>query len=219
MPDLSDSTAYKGAIILRGNLALPKLWQRLHDNAHQWGIMLDMPDQKKNLVALDSIDLDLLGRLAECPAEAWKLICFGAGATVMGAVGLSWCKGAVLADVWHVWAMTGLALLSHPIARRPARLLNPALVGETTSLHAILADAPNDPFLACVQAARAWSAISIDIDETAFAHVPVPVASFVCDAAKGRQMTGPRDQAFAACWSDWQDSPAAPAPVQASGGH
>lgn len=205
MQNIPEWSASKGAIIMPGRVTLPKIWQRLHDNATQWAILFDAKASPKNLAALDSVDLDLLGRLSECPADAWRAICSGAGNTLMGAVGLSWCRDVELMDVWNVWASSGLPLLSPPVCRRPARLLNPRLVGDTLSLNAMTTDSSDDSFLACVRAARAGSDILVDIEQTRVPHVPAVLAHFVLDAIRDRVVAGPQDRAFVDHWSRRQE--------------
>ena len=129
MDALPEWNALAGARLARGDVPLPKVWQRLHDNAAQWSIMHRSGMGAHNLKALDGIDRDILGRLSGVEASAWTSLCDGAGATLMGAVGLSWCEGAALADVWAMWTSTGVPLLPRGSHRRPARLLNPELVG------------------------------------------------------------------------------------------
>lgn len=219
MYDVPEWSADKGALMMPGGASLPKIWQRLHDNAKQWVILSDARALQKNLTALDSIDLDLLGRLSGCPADAWKLLCFGAGRTLMGAVGLSWCRDAKLSDVWDMWSSSGIPLLSPPIFRRPARLLNPELVGETVSLRAIVADTQSDVFLACVRAVRADANIQIDIEKAAIPQVPAVLAHFITDSIAKRGGDAPLDQAFLHYWSGRQDMRSAPALVKVEDAH
>lgn len=193
--------AYAGAIVLSRKSTLPKIWQWLHDNATQWEIMSRDGESSKNLLALDRIDRETLGLLGECPAEAWLKMCSGTGATQMGAVGLSWCRDARLADVWDMWTASQVPLKPTPVYRRPARMLNPALVGDETSLRRIVDRAKSDIFTACVHAARAGQNIVIDIPTSEIRTVPSVVASFVLYDLQRAPKDGPVEREFTAYWS------------------
>ena len=175
----------EGARLVEGDVPLPKIWQRLHDNATQWVIMANAGSAEKNLSALDKIDTDLLTRLSMAAAPDWRKMCEGAGITQMGAVGLSWCAGASLSDVWSMWSMAGQPLLPLPAFLRPARLLNPDLVGTGTKLSEIMNGAETDPFLACARCARAGAALEIDLSERQMSELAPEVLRFVLDAIEG----------------------------------
>lgn len=190
-----------GAHLLDGDVPLPKIWQRLHDNATQWVIMSGVAGQTKNLAALDEIDRGLLKRLTEADAANWQQLCVGAGATQMGAVSLSWCGGASLTDVWSLWSASGVALGPTPQFRRPAQLLNPDLIGENTRLSDILNVSKSDTFAACIRCARAGSDLLFDVPDEQVQLVPPDVARFLVDAVECDLMVSEQADFFFEYWS------------------
>ncbi|CUH78198.1 hypothetical protein TRM7557_01765 [Tritonibacter multivorans] len=175
MNDTTLLSPFTGAQLIGHETSLPKVWQRLHDNAFQWSHMLQTQAKQKNLDALDAIDLGLLSLLSDCPAKAWLTLCQGAGGTVMGAVALSWCQGAKLSEVRALWATSGVNITPVESFLRPARLLNPDMVQDQTSLKAILAETCDDIFLTAVKVVRAGRRLQLDLTEPEMQNLPFPL--------------------------------------------
>ena len=178
-PPVDDWIAYTGAHMVAPKASLPKIWIRLHDNAVQWTIMRNNRALRKNLDAVDGIDLDLMSMLSNASAAQWIDLCKGAGATVPGAIGLSWCADAKVEDVWAMWFESGVSLRPDPVARRFARMLNPALVQDTVSVSEIAAQAQRDVFPACIAVLRMNGTLNWDLPADRIASIPPVLAEFL----------------------------------------
>lgn len=70
----------------------------------------------------------LLQALSALPARRWFDLCNGAGWSAMAASALSWCEGARLDDVLHVYRTLNLQPKRGDAIARAASLINPALL-------------------------------------------------------------------------------------------
>ncbi|WP_147112934.1 hypothetical protein [Tateyamaria sp. syn59] len=109
-------------------LSLPATWVGLHASHEAW--IYATPDDRGRI---DDSDLSILRSLAEIPAARWSSLCSAAGWTPLGAAAMSWCEGATLREVREAWETVEPLLTVDEITCRPARLLNPALLPETTT--------------------------------------------------------------------------------------
>lgn len=196
-----DWIAYRGARMVGEKASLPKLWTRLHDNAVQWTIMCKQRAKKRNLDALNNIDLELMQMLSNCTDGRWIQLCKGAGETVPGAIGLSWCDDARIEDVWSMWFESGVPLGTDPVSRRFARLLNPALIEDVSNVSGLLRIAEKDVFLACVCLLRAEQPLIWDVSGESMQKAPDALAEFMLREFRHVESKPPSMQAFVDHWS------------------
>lgn len=183
--------------------SLPAIWQRLHDNNSSWTLLHTHRPAKKNLIALDNIDLKLLKSLEKCLANRWISLCVGAGQTQIGAVGLSWCSDATLSDVWSMWMDAKKPLMPNACDARPVRLLNPALLNEEHQLSAILRTYHADSFSTCVHIIRAGRHLDLDLDPTTIPRIPREIAGFIFEALHERGTSDRQYLEFINYWPEF----------------
>ena len=130
--------ALQGVIDLGDGLTPIDIWQGLHANAHAW---IDSPygvSQEQDRILIDGTDISVLRALSVYPVKKWIALCEAVGWTAYGAVGLSWCEGAELPQIWEAWEASGSALKPLPEYERPARFINPALLPRTRKITDII---------------------------------------------------------------------------------
>lgn len=143
----------------------------------------------------------ILSELNSISSDYWYGIMVNAGTSVYGAVALSWCEGAELAQVWEGWEASGFPLKPLPEYERPARFINPALLPATNSLKELvdLVEAKSLPICALMVAKR--DTLEMDLPD-AMARVANPqVAAFLKAHTERKPSRTPEDIALIAVWS------------------
>lgn len=113
-------------------------WFILHINAQSWSKIFHESKSIKSGAFIDKEDAAIFAKLSTQKCARWIKLCEALSWTSYGAVALSWCEGARLADVWSGWLASGFPLKPLPEYERPARFLNPALVPQTASLREVV---------------------------------------------------------------------------------
>jgi hypothetical protein len=179
MANPNSSDPLLGVIDLADDIAPVDVWQGLHYNAVAWRDIPDDVGQDAQRAQIDASDLSLLGVLSEYPADRWMNLCDATGWTVYGAIALSWCSGAELANVWEGWLASGYPLLPTPECERPARLLNPALLPETRNLSGLIAASTPSTLGLCAMIAASDKPLTIDLSAQQLKNAPAQIASFL----------------------------------------
>ncbi|MEY1554070.1 hypothetical protein AB3Y40_00410 [Yoonia sp. R2331] len=122
----------KGVFRLGQDLSLADIWIGLHSDAKQWQRAAFAPDTLRQRAAVADNTNALLAVLDTCEAARWQAFIEAQGITQIGAIALSWCKGADLQAV-----ADGVLLdIEEPaqIDERAIRLFNPAMRPQSRSL-------------------------------------------------------------------------------------
>ena len=161
-----------GAHVLNDTLTAVDIWLMIHADAKEWD---EVPRNSHFFTIremLDTADLDALRKLCEMDAINWEHLCFGAGWTIYGCVGLSWCQGAEIERVSELWQQNCEVFEPDEGMLRAASLICPAILPETLSLSKLIEAAHADSFLLSLIVAAKIRDIEVDIPESAFANTP-----------------------------------------------
>lgn len=126
-------SAIWGQVDRFGRSTLAETWHRLHLNAVAWSEIWQSDDLIYDRLLLDEGFSSFIESLSTCPTSRWSALCEACGWTVYGAVALSWCKDANIAEVWAGWEASGFPVKPSPGFERPARFLNPALLPDVAT--------------------------------------------------------------------------------------
>lgn len=186
------SPLLSGAFTLYDGLTLADLWQGLHGGARAWSSVERNSHHTQNRLLIDGADVNLLQSLSACPAARWSAFCEAAGWTIYGAIALSWCADAELADVWSGWEASGFPLRPEPAHERPARLLNSALLPDTLSLRDLTEAAGNQTLPLCAMIAAKQVPLIYDLPDSMIARAGPQLAAFL--KANMARMSDPTPQ-------------------------
>lgn len=166
---------FAGAHVLDGTLTAIDIWLMIHSDAKEWA---QVPKNSQFFAIremLDSADLDALKKLHEMEAINWEHLCFGAGWTIFGSIGLSWCKDATIERVSELWQQNCEILEPDEGTLRAASLICPAILPDTNLLSSLIEEAHADSFLLSLIIAAKIDEIDVDMPEAAFANAPKPL--------------------------------------------
>lgn len=158
----------------------------------------------------DALSYEFLGDLRKVSAEDWSNICGGLGHSVYGAVALSWCQGATLAQVWSGWLASGFPLKPLPEYERPARFLNPALLPQTETLNQITGwvneqrypDAATYDLALSALIAGSQTPVELDMVPEAMRQARPQIAAFLKSHMLQKPARTPEEDALIAAWSE-----------------
>jgi hypothetical protein len=154
----------------------------------------------------DALTFEFLNDLEKIDAQAWRTLCHGIGLTVYGAVAMSWCKGAQLADVWDDWTASGYAFAPGLYSDRPAHFVNPGLLPRETSLQRMAQISGASQLQLCAMIVASDGPIAFDLPLDSLKAAPPNIAAFLQDRLE-RQ--GPKSDDEQKLLSHWASSLAA----------
>ncbi len=170
---------YSGANEIAEGMFAPTIWTSLHTNAELWlraGFSADTITQRASIQENDGAILRVLSTF---PAAKWSAMCEAVGWTVYGAVGLSWCEGVTFSEVVAAWKETGLKINPTPEMRRPARMVNPAILPESDSLRETVIAVESDMLSVAIVMAARREPVALDIPNNALASAHPMIANFL----------------------------------------
>jgi len=197
-----DLNQFQGSSVLGGGMTLPYLWCSLHLSHTTVKALMNHPNGGFEISRIQENDEHLLKHLQSIEGDTWRTFCTAAGMTAYGAVALSWCKDAVLTQVWEGWKTSGFPLKPLPEFERPARLLNSALLPRTNKLSEIVSAANNSSLAICAIISALKEPLFFDLPRDMLVSAPPQVAAFL----KSRMLQTPNraieDPALTACWTN-----------------
>lgn len=170
--------AFSGAKYL-GKATLVEVWGKLHRNAVAWAHTFGDASLLGEVREVERSAQQLVQQFKDLPADEWHALCSAAGPTVYGAVALSWCRDAEIAQVWDIWRASGFPLKPLPEFERPARLINPEHIPKTNSLAEIAEIAGNNNLPICAMIAALEGPLDFDVAQDMLRNAPPQVASFL----------------------------------------
>jgi len=176
---MSLNPVFTGAHMLDDALTAVDVWQLLHSDAKEWDTTPRNSKFFKIREMLDQADYEALKKLREFPATSWEHLCFGAGWTVYGAVGLSWCEGADFAKVSDCWLHSGFELNTQESSLRAARLINPDVLPKAVKLSALVDELENNSFRISLALAARGGKIKVDLPPQSLEPAPVQLVPFL----------------------------------------
>ncbi|WP_237093424.1 hypothetical protein [Nereida sp. MMG025] len=148
------------------------VWQMLHSNAQEWETVPRNSHFFKIREMLDQADRDALKKLEDYDALLWEHLCYGAGWTIIGAVALSWCKGANLAQISKIWQSISPEIALDPATLRVIGMLRPQLLPASDRLSEIAASLEGDVFLIALSIIALQGKIHVDVQRSELENAP-----------------------------------------------
>lgn len=155
----------QGVVYLGDGITPVDIWQGLHANARAWEDVPYGASQDQDRLLIDGTDLGVLRALSDYPAEQWSAFCAAVGWTVYGVVGLSWCSGAKFEDIAAIWKDHEFPVTADDHLKRPARLINLAIVPETNSLTSLIKSVGNNLTSTCILIAIKGKHLDVDVSD------------------------------------------------------
>lgn len=191
---------FQGAHLLEDTLTAVDVWQLLHSDAQEWE---DTPRNSKFYKIREMLvqaDRDALRKLRKFPATTWEYLCFGAGWTVYGAVGLSWCEGADFAKVADCWQHSGFDLNAREISLRAAQMINIDIVSSSQKLSEMIEELENNTFRISLTLAAREGKIEVDLSPQSLEPAPAELVPFLIMAIENSS----RKAEFSELLEKWQ---------------
>lgn len=193
--------AMQGAVDLGDGLTPIDIWQGLHANARSWADVPYGASQQQDRMLIDGTDLGVLKALASYPAEKWSALCEAVGWTVYGAVGISWCKGANLSQVWAGWEASGVKLKPMPDQERPARFINSALLPQSRKVSDLIEASSPSELAFCAMVASSSEPLDFGKSAGGYQAAPAQIAAFLKSRMLQKANRTPKEDALLQVWS------------------
>jgi len=191
---------FNGAHMLDDALTAVDVWQLLHSDAQEWETTPRNSKFFKIREMLDQADHGALKKLRKFPATNWEHLCFGAGWTVYGAVGLSWCEGADFAKVSDCWLHSGFDLNTQDNSLRAARMINPDILPKATNLGGLVEELENNTFRISLALAAQEGAVKVDLPPQSLEPAPAQLVPFLIIAIESASL----EAEFADVLENWR---------------
>lgn len=199
---MSLGPAFKGARLLDSQMTPIDIWQLVHSNAREW---LQVP-RNSNFFRiremLDDADREALAKLSDLAPDIWEHLCYGAGWTILGAVGLSWCHEACFDRVAASWLHVAPAVGADEFTIRAASLLRPGLLPSCGTLRQVCEEMKFDAFKISLVLAAQHSSVEIDLERDELLAAPailIPALKFTLERSK-------RGEDFRDIVNGWSDA-------------
>ncbi|MEL6960542.1 MAG: hypothetical protein AAGL89_16485 [Pseudomonadota bacterium] len=189
-----------GAHMLDGPVTVVDVWQMLHSNAQEWHQVPRDANHYKVKDLLDQADTTAFRKLREFPVDYWEQLCAGAGWTLTGVVGLSWCQNASLDLVAHYWKKAIPVTVPNASTMRAASFFRKRLLPEETSVLEVIQKLQDDFTKIAIVLVTRHSELVFDVPTDLLANAPKELQPLIMHLLANRQ----DDPELAAIFERWK---------------